>query len=180
MLEGTWAVRYKDGTILSQYDRASPHFFVSPGHERGGEVPFRAIEWNRVSEVFFESDFAKSTFAILDPGEQYSLSLKCRTFMVQWSEPGPEGKELGFSAQIRAFMICTTHRDMPIDLDRVETIKAATAHVTYWLPDGSTHSCPYYDCPDVANWVTGAVKGKRVGLMPSTHELKIEIAPTLA
>lgn len=162
MLEGTWAVRYTDGSVVSQYDQEHPAFFRSEGHPRGGEIPYRAIEWPKVTELVLESEHAKSTFAVQDPGPGYSVALKSRTFMVPSA-----GMEL------RCFMICTMRDDVEINLDHIATIVAATERVVFWMPDGSTHDCPHYDCPDVANWVTGLATGQHTGLMPTTHELKL-------
>lgn len=179
MLEGTWAVRYADGTMLSQHDRDHPQFIASEGHPRGGEVPFRAIEWPRTTELVLESELAKSTFDISPPGDGYHLALKCRTYHVRAWRPGvptyfpdrPEPVIEPFQVllDVRAYLVCTMRDDVEVDLARVATLEAATVHVTYWLPDGSVHDCPHYDCPDVSRWVQDAAKGTYSGLMPATH-----------
>ena len=155
--------------MLSQYDSTRPDFLTAAGHPRGGEVPYRAIEWERVTELYFESEFARSTYAIdLASEPDHYLGLRSRTFMVP-----------SHSVELRCFMLCSFRRGVEIDPDRIATAELATNWVLYWFPDGSAHQCVHYNCPDVGRWVTNLVTGQNSGLMPATHALNLTAASDL-
>jgi hypothetical protein len=157
-----------DGSYTAQFDIGHPAFHRVPGHPRGGEVPFRAIDWSNVQELILESEWAKSTFAI-QRVEGYYTGLRSRTFMLP---------QLG--VEFRCFMICTFRNGVEIDPDRIATTELACAHVTYWMPDGSVHACPHYNCSDVYKWVQGLATGTPSGLMPATHALNLTAASNLS
>lgn len=95
--EGSWAVRYKDGTILSQW-------------ESDTETPLRNIEWSNVEKVIFESEWEQRELEITYDSTVYVPHLRTRTLMVQ---------EFG---QMRIFMIVLSLIGQPIDDDSVHYV----------------------------------------------------------
>lgn len=143
---------YSDGTDLAQYDEKSPLFLGEPGL---GEVPYRAIEWNRVESLRLESQYHKSEFSIIQPPEGYKISLRRRAW----------GSAQGDETMV--FMIV-------VSVDGVEVDDQSTAHVTYWFPNGVVHDCPRFNCPDVAKYASGMLHGiPGRSLMPESHELEV-------
>lgn len=133
-MESTWIARYVDGSECREYD------------DLGNEQPFSSIDWSRATELVFESDQVQAVFALVPLGPEYRIKLKARTFM--------RLVDGTLAADLRCFMICTERADAVVDLGQVATIIAATTHVTYWFPDGTTHECDLYCCPEVDRWVS--------------------------
>lgn len=147
MITGSWAVRYADGSALSQYQ--------DHPEAVNGEVPLHLINWSQVTELQFESQWAQSTFTIVQPPEGYGLRLVRRTIQLL------SGPTLSLF-----LLVCYQGTFDP----------ESTDHATYWLPDGTVHQCPHFDCTDVRHYVEGCLLDRPHGLMPHTaaHAVRAE------
>lgn len=142
----SWSVLYRDGSYLHQYDAEHPL-------AQSGEVPYRAIQWDHVDSLFFESQYVKREFQV-QRNEGYAIGLRSRHFAT------PDG------AGTMCFMVLTypeggTHQD--------------AVHVLYWFPDDSMHSCYLFECPDVARYGVGAANGRQEGLMPEHGAVRLTV-----
>lgn len=153
---GSWLVRYEDGTECWQYDTKHPDFLGDPDT---GEVPLRTIDWPHATEMVLESQWARSTFSIQPPPEGYSIRLMRRVFQTY----------VGNTVAITMVYVL-------VCISGTELTPEATDHAVYWLPDGTVHQCPHYDCPDVRRYAEGQMNQQPVGLMPHTqiHQLQAE------
>jgi len=158
---GSWYVEYADHTSLWQYDEQHPQFLADG--QGGGEVPYRAIDWSKVERVPFESQWTEPTVYEVAHVDGYSVSLKSRHFR------SPEG------TTTMCYMLVTTDDAIPIDPDRIATQKAATLMMNFWFPNGVTHSCPDYDCPDVSRYGLALVHGQPGQLMPESHVTTLHV-----
>lgn len=141
----TWSVVYTDGQVLNQYDA---------GHAMAveGEVPYRAIEWPRVGQVRFESQFCISTFDFAHPGPEWEVSLHSRHFMSMASE------------SFHCFLIAIR----PLGVRKEEAVT-----VFYWFPDDTKHECYLYDCPDVRGYGRDFLHEGRPALKPLHERLTV-------
>ena len=151
-MQGSWSVEYKDGTVVSQYDKIEDH----------NEVPFAHIDWPQVKRVLLESQWAKTT---LDIPEEFNfneqkMSLRYRHFQTTHGN------------RISVFMFIVSKANEPISKDTVDT-------VFYWLPDGTNHQCDYFWCSEVADYCTGMLFNREKGLMPGHHKHAIETQAAL-
>jgi hypothetical protein len=156
---GSWIALYNDGTSCWQYDTTHPGF-LSDGHG-GGEVPYRAIDWSKVSQLKLESQWATATFDVTPPPEGYSVRLQSRHFRAV------DG------TNTMCFMIVTLDDTKPLNMDDIQTYVAATVHVTYWFPNGVVHDCPHFECADASRYGMHMVHGKVGELMPETHSTTV-------
>lgn len=148
VLNGSWFVRYEDGTEEWQHNANSPQF-------SNGEVPYRAIDWPRVRTLVFESQYARREFAVspLPPG--YKTTLHSRHF---WR---PEG------VSISCFLVVVSHAEL--------TPKEGAVSVFYWFPDDTTHDCHLYDCPDVGRYGGCVVNGQVPDLAPEHGLVQVQL-----
>ena len=152
VLNGSWLVRYEDGTEEWQYNTSSPHF-------TSGEVPYRAIQWPRVRKLIFESQYAKSEFDVEPVPDDFKTTLHSRHF---WR---PEG------VSISCFLVVVSHK--------AQTPKDGAVSDFYWNPDGTTHNCHLYDCPDVAQYGGHVVNGKVPDLSPEHGIQQLQLDASL-
>lgn len=150
----SWMVRYKDGRELRQFDSTAPEFY-------NGEVPYRAINWPEVKELVLGSEFIEQTFEISEPPAGIAISLRSRHFRVLKGDT------------VTCFMITLARAGEEVTNESVQS-------VLYWFPDGTSHECPHFNCPDVADYGAAMVHKLQGKLMPSTHELKTEISAAVA
>lgn len=148
----SWAVRYKDGRELRQFDDKAPEFL-------NGEVPYRAINWPEVKDLMLGSALLEQTFEMSPPPEGIQISLRSRHFKMLTGDT------------VTCFMITLSREGEEVTNDSVVS-------VLYWFPDGSTHECPHFNCPDVSDYGAAMVHRLTASLMPSTHELKTEVSAT--
>jgi hypothetical protein len=154
-MSATWLVRYSDGSELHQYDKSSEKFIAD-----AGEVPYRAIEWDRVVELTLSSAEWESRFTIAQPPEGTKLSLRSRHFRTQ------EG------VTVPCFMVVQS-------IAGEEVTDESVQWVLYWLPNGVDHQCPHFNCPDVANYALKLVHGIPAGIMPSTHTTTVQVGAVI-
>lgn len=147
----TWAVDYRDGTSLSQFDATSSDFIAD-----SGEVPYRAIDWQRVSKLRLESQDAVVSFDVVPPHAGSKISLRSRHFRT------PSGLDT------MCFMITESLADEEVT---AETVKS----VIYVFPDGTTHECPNFNCPDIGKYAHNKLRDQATSLMPATHEIQTEV-----
>lgn len=130
---GTWRVEYASGEVLDQYDTNHPACNVA-----AGEVPYRAIQWPEVRKLVLTSQYAEDTFDVAALPEGFQLSLRSRHFMSTADE------------MLWCYLLVVSRASE-------EVTDQSTVSVLYWFPDGSTHECPHFNCPDVAsyghNWI---------------------------
>jgi hypothetical protein len=153
-VNASWMVRYKDGRELRQFDSDASEFF-------NGEVPYRKINWPEVKELVFGSELIEQTFDITDPPEGYTLSLRSRHFRVLSGDT------------VTCFMLTLSKTGE-------EVTNESVASVLYWFPNGSTHECPHFNCPDVGAYGAAMVHELTAKLMPATHELRTEVSASTA
>jgi hypothetical protein len=154
---GSWMVFFRDGGSLSQYEETSPLFIGDPGT---GEVPYRAIDWTRVERLRFESQWARSDFAITPPPAGWQHSLRRRAFRNQRGD------------EVMCFMLV-------VSLAGQEVLDATVGHVMYWFPNGVIHDCPQFNCGDAARYGTSILHGVPGSLMPQTHQTDIQAGALL-
>lgn len=111
---------------MMQYDTTHPAC-----HVEGGEIPYRAIRWPEATKLTLTSQFTEDTFDVAPLPEGYQLSLRSRHFMSP-------------SDQMLWCYLLVVSRVGEDVTDR------SAVSVLYWFPDGSTHECPHFNCPDVA------------------------------
>lgn len=147
VVNGTWLVRYADGAETHQRDETHPQF-------QHGEVPFRAIEWDRVAAVRFESQFAAAEFGFAHPGPGWTVALRSRHFA-------------RIGASIGVFVLVT----YPSDGTPQDAVDAF-----YWFPDGSYHSCHLFECRDVVSFAQAMLFGReeRLALQHNAHDLVVD------
>ncbi len=133
MLSGSWAVEYGDGTVVQQWDATHPQAVE-------GEVPFRAIAWDRVDRVVLESQWARSVVDLPAPAPGHRWSLRRRTF----STPDDA---------VECFMLVQSEGPEEVDA-------ANLRYALYWLPDGATHECGEFWSKAVADYAVGLVRGE--------------------
>lgn len=153
---GSWMVEYEDGTYLAQHGGVK-------------ETPTSDIDWSRVKSLRFESDVVVQTFSIVQPPEGYWLWLRRRVFR---NDSG--------DSQVVIYMLCTMDGSVELDHDDIKTYEQACKGVTFWIPNGVIHQCPFYNCKDVAHYCSGEVHdidGR--ALMPMTHALPIQVDSVL-
>lgn len=95
--EGSWAVRYKDGTILSQW-------------ESDKETPLRNIDWPNVDKVIFDSQWETRELNIQYDSAYLVPHLRTRTLMVQQH------------GQMRIFMIVLSLIGEPVSDESVQYV----------------------------------------------------------
>lgn len=117
-----WVAYYTDGAVLSQDDTTHPLY-------AGDEVPFRAIEWDRVTQLGFRTDDSEHT-VVLARETGWRLALRRRTF-------------LALDGQSLSCFILTISTDDPV---------TTTHWAYYWFPTGETHACARFDCSVVRAW----------------------------
>lgn len=145
-IEGSWAVRYEDGTIQAQYDPASVGY-----DPEGGEVPFRAIEWDRVTHVIFESQWDRSELKITPAGPGYQWSLRARVTTV------------GDHGAIRMLILLHSVAGVPVDEHSVDL-------AYYWTPNGIFHECRKFDCGRMREYTAKLLHGLPPVGVPSIHD----------
>lgn len=150
-MTATWLVRYTDGSELAQFDRASPAFVAA-----AGEVPYHAIDWPRVEELCFASAHVEERFAVALPPEGYRLSLRSRHTRTVGGD------------QVMCFLLLVT-------LAGAEPSNETVVSATYWFPDGTMHTCPHFNCPDVARYARGQLLGAPVPLAAATEVLSAAV-----
>jgi hypothetical protein len=120
----SWRVKYNDGTELCMYK------------EDGSESAYKEIEWEKATEVTFESQLYKTSFDVhpnrLPPNTQ--LSLRSRVFM---SFTNSKNK-------VRCYILLISKKDQPVP--------ESTIWALYWFPDGTTHTCTEFDCAEVREY----------------------------
>lgn len=144
----SWCVEYGDGTFLSQYARD------------GTEVPYRSIEWTRVSRLVLESQLVRQTWDITSH-DQVQLSLRSRHFMQ------PNG------TATMCFVLIGSTPSQPVESD-------TTYWALYWFPDGTTHDCDLFDCSEVRRYGGGLIHGEVRGLMPHHRVMHVGAAAVIA
>lgn len=95
--EGSWAVRYKDGVVLSQW-------------EGDKETPLRTIDWPNVEKVIFESQWETRELDVAYDPQYFVPHLRTRTMMVQ-----------GYG-QMRIFMIVMSLKDQEVTDESVKYV----------------------------------------------------------
>lgn len=155
-IEASWAVRYKDGTLLAQYDASSEHFSAE-----GQEVPFKAIDWPNVAHVIFESQYDRMELPLAPAGPGKTWSLRARVTM------GVAG------SSVRVFILLHSVAGVPVDEHSVDK-------AVYWTPTGILHTCRFFDCSSVRAYTQQLVHGRAAGagLMPR-HDLVDTLADTI-
>lgn len=158
MRQGSWSVEYTDGTTISQYDRTHPRFHES------GEVPYRAIEFDRAKSISFESQFLgeRHTFELTHHAG-YRVTLHSRTFM---------GVNAGQDAGVRCFILATTP-------EGGDPFKDAVA-VFFWFPDGATHHTFDYNSPEANAYGAALVHGQITQLPKLSDAVSTRIDATVA
>lgn len=151
IISGSWSAIYNDGTSLSQFDSESPHYLPD-----AGEVPYRAIEWDKVQALVLASQFNETRLDINPAPEGFNHTLRSRHFRTMQGD------------QVMCFIVMTSRADQEVD-------KNSVVSAYYWFPDGNTHDCVHFDCPDVGNYGAHWVNGADLSLMPSTHALKTQV-----
>lgn len=149
-LAGSWLVQYADGGSLHQWDATHPQAV-------SGEVPYRAIEWDRGVTLVLESQLAQATVPVPNPPAGTRWSLRSRTFI---SMQG---------VQISVFILLLT--DAAVEIS--EITDATTYQAWYWVPDGSTHETPLFWSPEVARYCTKWIYGQPGSLMPKHDQLVV-------
>lgn len=142
-------VCYHDGSSLAQTDSSSPEF----NHE-AGEVPFKVIDWPRVSQLRLESMYGYTTYNIVQPGEEFTLSLRRRTFITMDKKT------------ISAFVLL-------VSLVGSEVGASSVVSAHYWLPNLIDHSCSDFDCADIRRYAVQSLSGDTPSLVPATEKLHI-------
>lgn len=159
---GVWEVVLKDGTTTNQFDKDNPNFIVIPEMPTGGEVPFRAIPWNDVTNItFYRQDGTGDSFNVGTVAGGYHLSLRSRTFK---SMAGGE---------MTAFILL-------ISKDGEEAGPESTEFALYWLPDGTAHECNLFDCPDIRKYAHAKVWGRHEPLMPKHGTVRVRLDAVIA
>lgn len=147
-IQGSWLVTMNDGSELHQYDKSSPLYMAN-----AGEVPFKAIDWPNVANLQFQSQFANAGFDVAPAPEGFQVSLRSRHFKTQQG------------VAIMSFIVLVSKAGQEVNAESVVS-------ALYWLPDGTVHECPHFDCPDVANYALKLIHGQDAGIMPATHVLE--------
>lgn len=142
----SWEVEYSDGSFLT---------------EHGEQVtPMSAIEWSRVVRVYFASAQAQVTIELPDPSmvvpnqPNLAWSLRARHFLTMSGET------------LRCLMLVLSDVGQPVD-------ERSTKLAYYWLPDGTEHTSPLFDSPDVRRYAAGLLHGLRPSLMPFHSQLTV-------
>ncbi len=143
-MQGSWLVLYQDGTSLAQYDATHPAAV-------GGEVPMRAIEWPRVTTLQLASQSAVTDFTIPAlEGVEYRLVQ--RTMMT-------------FQGSATIYLLLMLSPGYAYPFEQRDVVRAI-----YWVPDGTTHDCPHFECPDVARYLQQFVWGREAPPLAPTHD----------
>ena len=137
----SWEVEYQDGGGLSQYDA------------EGNEVPYRAIDWPRVSRLILESQAVRRMFEV-HPTPELHLSLRSRHFMT------------ADGTGTMCFVLLGSQPGREIDAE-------STRWALYWFPDDTLHECPRFDCSDVRQYGSNLVHGQPRHLMPQGHDVEV-------
>jgi hypothetical protein len=145
-VQGSWFVQYKDGGELYQWMREHPAAV-------GGEVPFRMIDWARVSTVVFESQWVRSTFDFHGVPPGCRVKLMSRTMMS------------GGNSAV-AFMIVTLRQEAPEPGTEQFKPEHDVLQMLFWYPDGSTHVCTDFQCPDASNYLASGLWGRAMVIAP--------------
>lgn len=155
---GTWAVQYDGREWLHQNDATRSEFDPS-----GGEVPFRAINWSRVTAVRFENEHVQSEFDILPPPDGYTLSMRRRTFITHI-----DGEQLETVTTI-AYLIC--RHPIGINTEDEAAMAAAVDEVTYWFPTGVVYQTQEFNAGPAGEYAMRlarcAVLGEPVPSLPA-------------
>lgn len=150
-LNGSWAVVYRDGSTLSQYDTTSPHCV-----QEAGEVPYRKIDWPEVTTLILASQILEQHFPITPVPPEFKTSLRSRTFKTMTGE------------QVTCFMVVVSKDDEDVTPEN-------TSSVFYWFPDGTVHECVHFDCPDVGHFGALFAHDVERSLMPATHAIETSV-----
>lgn len=145
-----WAVEYRDGTVLQQWDKNHPQFVGSEDHPFGGEVPYRAIQWHKVARVIFGNADREDSFDFGEVPEGLKPSLRSRHYTA-----------LGCAATCWFLLV--------LSKQEVEVTDESTEQVFYWGPNGETHICPKLNCPVVNSYAAKALRGSVVSLPESCY-----------
>lgn len=151
-MNASWGVVYYDGSMLSQFDKASSNFMPE-----AGEVPYRAIEWEKVKSIKFSSQLAETNFDMGPIPTGNRMTLRSRHF-----------KTLS-GANVMCFMLVLS------DSEAEEVDSNSARSILYVFPDGTTHECENFNCPDIAEYGHRALRDEPVSIMPATHTLKTEV-----
>jgi hypothetical protein len=143
-MTGSWMVIYRDGSTLAQFDEHPEAV--------GGEVPMRCIAWPNVEILRLSSQFAETDIGL--PEEQ-----RCEYRLVQRTM-----KTVAASASIYLLLMLTPGYAYPFEQRDVQ-------RALYWLPDGSTHDCPDFECGAVAAYLERFVWGRDGSTLPPIHEV---------
>lgn len=154
-ITASWAVEYQDGSWLSQWESDHPKAV-------SGEVPYRAIDWDRLKVLRFESSVASVAYEIPPAPAGLAWSLRSRTWL-RASGADPEA----VAGQVTAFMIVLAVAGQPVTPDTVKYVK-------FWFPDGTEHDTPIFNSPAAAEYGSGIVAGLQPTLMPSTDQITIQ------
>lgn len=145
-------VCYEDGSSLAQNDAGSPSF-----NQEAQEVPFKAIDWPNVKQLRLESEFGHTTYDIAQPGPEFQISLRRRTFFTLHEQ------------MVSMFVLLVSTIGAEVDKD-------STVSAHYWLPNLVEHSCPDFDCADIRKYAVQLFNGDAPALMPATEHLHIAAA----
>lgn len=128
-MRGSWHVLYQDGSETYASNAQDPAFDAD-----AGEVPFRAIRWNSVEQLVLESQAAKTSLYVNDLPDGLKVSLRERVIA-----NAVNGETAG------CFIVLTSVEGEPIE--------DSTLSALYWFPDGTTHDCSMFDCPDARKYL---------------------------
>lgn len=111
-MQGSWAAEYDDGTVLQQWDASHPMAVH-------GEVPYRAIAWDRVRAILFESGIATTRYDIPPAPEGLRWRLQSRSWM-----------GLGGAGVVVAFMLVLADAAQPNgSAEGVHYVKLSLIHI---------------------------------------------------
>ena len=147
-IEGSWAVRYQDGTVLHQHDSQHPAY----NHDNH-EVPIKAIEWDRVASVLMQSQLDTREIPLPPAGPGYQWSMRWRVTVAAMGGTASAGP-------LRILMLVHSVAGVPVDEHSVDK-------VIYWSPMGILHECSDFECPDIRQYASRISAGKLpTGVIP--------------
>lgn len=134
--------------------------FLSQYGRDGTETPYRSIEWPRVMRLVLESQLVRQAWDIT-PQASIRLSLRSRHFM------GQDG--------------VTTMCFILLGSELGKEVNAESAYwALYWFPDGTTHDCDVFDCPEARYYGGGLIRGEVRGLMPHHRLMRVGAEAVIA
>lgn len=145
-----WAVEYRDGSFLKQWDKSHPQFVGAEDHPLGGEVPYRAIQWHKVARIILGNDTREDSFDVGEIPADLKMSLRSR----HYTAPG-----CGTACW---FLVVMSAVDKDID-------DLSTKHVFYWGPNGENHICDKLNCPEVNSYAAKSLRGPTSPLAESCY-----------